>query len=241
MTCSGKTVRVVVFLAASVLVAGVPSLAAAPVQAVWSVPAKTVFAAAPVPPSLKAVESEAEDVVDFALARNRGEVAATAASLKVAANGSAAAALARYGVSSATITQLEQRADRVARLARRGSFVRIALAANAVSGLMADLYGHFHDRVPASVLALDYLDREAQLRSLVREPELVSVAVRQLASTWTPLRPKVIAAGGEREAEGYDRHVAAMKRLVRRGRKSVQAEAVHGLDLVDRLEQVFVR
>ena len=197
--------------------------------------------AAPVPSSLKAVESSAEDLVDFALSGDRRETAATAAKLTALAKGPAAATLRRSGVASAKIVELELTANRVARLAPHGSFVRVALAANAVSGLMPGLYAHFQDRVPPSVLALDYFDREAQLRSLARERKQVGVAVKRLASTWVRLRPKVVLAGGAASAAAYDKHVAAMKRLVHGALTNLREEAVHGLALVDQLEQVFMR
>jgi hypothetical protein len=228
---SGK--KRVAFVLATVL-AAVP--AAAPGQA-----AESPFAAARVPSSLVAVESSAEDLVDSALSRDRGAVTATAAKLRALAQGSAATALRRSAVPSVKIARLERTANRVARLAADGSFVRVALAANAVSGLMPELYAHFHDRVPPAVLTLDYLDREAQLRSLVRERRQVSVAIQQLASTWTRLRPQVVAAGGRKAVTAYDKHVAAMKRLVRGELKNVQEEAIRGLSLVDQLEEVFAR
>ena len=103
---------------------------------------------------------------------------------------------ARAGVAPAKIARLKRTASRVSQLAARGPLVRVALAANAVSGLMPELYAHFRDRVPPSVLTLDYLDREAQLRSLVLERARVDVAVKRLVSTWAPLRPKGVAAGG---------------------------------------------
>jgi len=229
------------FLVAIIFAVSLPGVAASPGHATKVPTTEAAFVEAPVPPSLKTVESSAEDIVDFALSKDRGGVSATAASLKAAANGPAAAALTRSGVPSAELAQLKARANRVAQLAGSGSFIAIALAANAVSELMADLYGRFQDRVPARILRLDYLDREAQLRSLARQKEKVAVAMRQLGPTWVRLRPKVIAAGGARQAAAYDRHVAAMKRLVRGAGKNVQAEAVHGLELVDQLEQVFTR
>jgi hypothetical protein len=197
--------------------------------------------AAPVPSSLRALESSAEDLVDVALAGDRADVTATARQLRALANGPAAASLTRAGVPRATIDRLRERANHVAGLAVNGAFVRVALAANAVSGLMPDLYGRFHDRVPPSVLALDYFDREAQLRSLVGERRRVAGAVKQLASTWTQLRHKVVAAGGGKEAAAYDKHVSAMRRLVSGPLKNVRDEAVHGLALVDHLEAVFTR
>jgi len=218
-------------LAAGILAGGV--LAGATVPA-----AKAASLKAPVSASLRAVESSAEDILDAALAGERGEVVAKAASLKAAANGPAAAALARSGLSSAKVGQLKQRANRVAQLAARGSFTDVALAANAVSQLMPDFYGRFQDPVPAPVLKLDYLDREALLHSLARQPVQVATTVKELERTWVRLRPAVIAAGAAKEAAAYGRHVVALNRL-EAGQKNVQAEADRGLNLVDQLEQVF--
>jgi hypothetical protein len=198
-------------------------------------------AAAGVPASLTTLESSAEDLVDVALEHDRGGVTETAARLKAAATGPAAATLRSAGVPSATIARLQARAQRVSGLAPRGPFIRVALAANAVSGLMATLYSRFDAPVPPSVLTLDYLDREAQLRSLVQERQKVNSAIGQLDSTWTRLRTSVVAAGGAEPARDFDQHVAAMKRLVHGRPAKVQAEAVHGLALVDHLEEVFAR
>jgi hypothetical protein len=198
-------------------------------------------AAAAVPPSLTTLESSAEDLVDAALAGNRAEVTAVAASLSRVARGPVANSLKRAHLRRATIRRLEARATAVDRIAARGSFTRVALAANAVSGLMPGVYRHFRDRVPPSVLTLDYLDRETQLRALAGERKRVTAAVRRLASTWRPLRRRVIAAGGAKPAAAYTTHVAAMTRLLKRTLKEVRAEAVHGLVLVDRLEAVFTR
>jgi hypothetical protein len=195
---------------------------------------------APVPASLKAAESSAEDIVDFALSGDRRSAVSAAASLQAAAGGPVGAALTRAGVPSAKVAQLWRRASRVVRLARGESFLAIALAANAVSQLMADLYARFQDRVPAAILTLDYLDREAQLRSLARQPDNVTLAVKELEPTWTRVRPRVVAAGGARAAAAFGRHVAAMKRIRPGAGKRMQAEAVRGLELVDRLEQVFL-
>jgi len=199
------------------------------------------LAAAPVPPVLKATESSAEDIVDFALTGDRANAIAAAAGLRAAARGSAAQALTKAGVPRATVALLRQRADRVAQLARSGPFIGIALAANAVSQLMADLYSRFEDRVPPSILMLDYLDREAELRSLAGQRAPAVMAVAQLGPAWARVRPRALRAGGAREAAAYTKHVAAMTRLVHGALKRLQAEAVRGLELVDELERLFVR
>jgi MoxR-like ATPase len=104
---------------------------------------------------------------------------------------------------------------------------------------MPALYAHFAAPVPTQILALDYLDREAEFRSLAREPARAALAVRELAKTWASTRPKVLAAQGAGEAAAFDRHVAAMTRLATGPGSALRAEAVRGLELVDELESVF--
>jgi hypothetical protein len=193
----------------------------------------------PVPASLDATESDAEDLVDVALSGRRADVVSGAGELAATANGPAAAALAHAGVPDAEIARLEQRARRVARVAHSGSFVSVMLASNAVSELMPDLYARFADPVPPLVLKLDYLDREAQFRSLAHQPAKVAEAARALRATWARVRPKVVGAGGAGQAAAYAAHVAAMERLDPAAAAKVQGEAVRGLALVDELEQVF--
>jgi hypothetical protein len=191
------------------------------------------------PDVLTDVESGAEDIVDFALSQDRSDAISVAAELKASANGPAARALTASGVPPREVRELEVRANRLARVARKGQFVQIALAANAISQLMPDLYAHFRNRVPPLILALDYFDREAQLRSLAHEPAKVSAAVEGLRTTWPRVRPKVRAAGGGKEVAAFDRHVHAMTGLRSGAANRVQAEAIRGLELVDELERVF--
>jgi antitoxin (DNA-binding transcriptional repressor) of toxin-antitoxin stability system len=193
----------------------------------------------PLPEILIDVESGAEDIVDLALSGDRGTAVSTAADLKSSAYGPATAALVAAGVPAADVSELRRRTSSVLRTAQKGSFVQIALAANAVSQLMPDLYARFQNRVPTLILALDYFDREAQLRSLARDPGKVVVAIAGLERTWPRVRPKVRAAGGAKEAAAFDRHVLAMTRLRAGTPRKVQAEAVRGLELVDELERVF--
>ena len=118
--------------------------------------------------------------------------------------------------------------------------MEVALAANAVSGLMPTLYAHFDVAVPTAVLELDYLEREAQLRSLAHEDVAAGSAVEQLRRTWQRLRPQVVDSGGQDEAARFAEHLAAMERLRReRDASGLQEEAKNGLELVDELERVF--
>jgi hypothetical protein len=195
-----------------------------------------------VPASLGKVESGAEDTIDLAHGGDRAEVVSTARALRRTAEGAARKDLRKAGVDPAQISVLRQRARLLETLAPRADLARVSLAANQISALMPDFYARYEDPVPPDVLKLDYLDREAQLRSLAGDRESVRAAVDELARTWTSLRPKVLDAGGDRVAGRFSRHVHAIKRLERApGDRELQKEAVTGLELVDELEQVFRR
>jgi hypothetical protein len=193
-----------------------------------------------VPSILTTVESGAEDTIDFASARNRAKVVATAHELRHAAERKAAATLRRAGVPEDVIATLKARAEAVDALAARAGFLRISLGANQVSALMPELYARYSDPVPPAVLRLDYVDREAELRSRAGDEAAVTKVVDELASTWAKLRPQVIDAGGREAAADFSRHVRAMERLGAASKSAaLQKEAGEGLELVDVLEHVF--
>lgn len=199
-------------------------------------------AAGPVPSALGETESSAEDLVDFARARNRSKVVKGAKELRRLAEVPAARALEKAHVSDAETASLQARARLVNEIAAHASFLRVSLAANQVSGLMPDLYAHFTDPVPPAVLKLDYLDREAQLRSIANDRPGTLRPIAQLSSTWKALRFEVVKANGKRTATRFSRHVAKMSRAARSfDRDAIRTEAVSGLALVDELEGVFRR
>ena len=195
-----------------------------------------------VPRSLGTVESGAEDTIDFAHADDRAKVVATTRKLRHAAEGPAAKDLKQAGVPADQIAELRALARLLEQLAPRGDFARISLAANQISGLMPDFYARYDDPVPPAVLELDYLDREAQLRSIAGDRSSARTAVAMLTTTWAGLRSQVLKAGGSQVAAKFTRHVAAMRRLAKGSDdKALQKEAVSGLELVDELEQQFRR
>jgi len=190
-----------------------------------------------VPRSLGTVESSAEDIIDYARAGKRAKVIAAAHVLDSTAHGRAAMDLRKGGVPEDRIALLAGRATLVKGIARRAEPVRISLAANQVSALMPEFYARFADEVPPEVLKLDYLDREAELRSLARDKAGVGGATAGLAATWAALRPRVSKID-RRLSLRFARHVAAMARLSPSS-AALRREAATGLALVDRLEGAF--
>jgi len=192
-----------------------------------------------VPASLGRVESGAEDTIDLAHAGYRARVISASRALAKTAGTRAAADLRKVRVPDAAIAALAGRARLLRSIAPRGEFARVSLAANAISALMPGFYARYRDSVPPAVLLLDYLDREAELRSLAGDPAAVPGVVGRLSVTWAALRPRVIDVGGRRVAARFTRHVAAMRRLRRGPAGALQREAAAGLELVDTLERQF--
>lgn len=243
-----RTTRgVAALLAASVLGGSAAAVAAgtgskdppSPPSKVAQIGAAKANRASTVPASLKRAETAAEDVIGYLEKGKPAKSRAEARLLKELVQGKAAGALRNAGVSRTKIKALQSRADRVEALSRgRASDLRVSLAANSVSQLMPGLYARYHDPVPAAVLRLDYLDREIQLRSQSKRPANVRAAVKDLGSTWARVRPPLVKAGGVKVARQYDRHIQALKNTT--SPASIQKEAVHGLDIVDLMEGVFL-
>ena len=202
--------------------------------------AEAAEVAGSVPASLGATEADAEGIVDVALSNDRAGLREQASHLKADAEQAASGALADANVPADDLRELRRRAANVDELAKAGKTLEVAIAANAVSGLMPALYAHFDVKVPTAVLELDYLEREAQLRSLAHEDAAAAAAVERLGRTWKQLRPQVEGAGGDDEATRFADHLAAMERLRRaRDASGMEEEAKKGLELVDELERVF--
>ena len=203
-------------------------------------PTSPAVAKKEVPTPVEATESGAEDIIDFAAAKNRSKVEAAARELVDVSKGEAAEALRSAGVAQERIALLQERAQSVGDIAGNASFLQVSLAANQVSELMPEFYGRYGAPIPPEVLELDYLDREALLQSRAGEDATVRKAVNDLASTWAELRRTVIDAGGEEEARDFTSHVESMERLAQGSNpRALQKEATRGLELVDGLEGVF--
>jgi hypothetical protein len=194
----------------------------------------------PIPHALRTAESSAEDTIDLALAGRRARVVAKADELRAVANGAAASALSKAGVSAGEIAEFRARAAEVARLAPRADLGGVALASNRAFALMPDFFAHYDSPIPPAVTALDHLDFEAKLQARAGHVAAIAPAVAQLDGTWTALRPDVVgAAGGSHVAARFDAHVARMHRLAARGGHAAATEAQRGLDLVDEIEAVY--
>jgi hypothetical protein len=111
------------------------------------------------------------------------------------------------------------------------------LASNPAFEMVPGFFARYRTKVPATVQMLDYLDFEAKLRATAGDDARRRGAVSGLDHTWTELRDEVVARGGTSAARSFDAHVRRLRAL-HAGPAAVR-EAQHGLDLVDRIEDVY--
>lgn len=194
-----------------------------------------------VPDSLSKAESAAEDSIDLILAGKRDKTIKSARTLDDLAQGKLADDL-EGNASKEELGELRARAAELARIAPDGEPLTVALAANHAFELIAGFFGRFETKAPGVVMLLDYFDFEAKLRALAHQIDPLRAAVDQLSKTWAELS-KALPAGDQAVAARtrFDAHVAAMTALLAVGTDfdGMAAEAEHGLDLVDELEDLY--
>jgi hypothetical protein len=196
-----------------------------------------------VPDSLSKAQSAAEDSVDLILAGKRDKTIKSARTLDDLAQGKLADDL--EGIASKEeLGELQARADELAKIVLEGEPLTVAMAANHAVELIAGFFGRFETEAPGVVWLLDYFDSEARLRALAHQIDPLRAAVDQLSKTWAELSPGLPT--GDRAAAArtrFDAHVAAMTSLVGAGTDfdGLAAQAAHGLDLVDELEDLYTR
>jgi hypothetical protein len=194
-----------------------------------------------VPAALQEIEGTGEDAYDRALLSDTAAVAADADKLDKAWKGFRATAIAD-GAAEADAKALDQAiAGLVAAAAVTPvDAISLARAANAVSGPMDELFALYDPKVPAPVLALDYLGREVALDGLADDPSAATPDIDAIEAGWGALRPQVIDAGGSKQAADYDQSIAAERSAVASGDAEMLVNTANAqLELVDALEKVF--
>ena len=192
------------------------------------------------PAELSAIESTAEDSFDTALAGDVASVRTQAKHLATSWKHFRPQA-EQDGVTKADLKAMDAAVDEfVTTAAGDPKPTQLARAANGVSGLMAKLYDVYHPAIPADVQELDYLGREVQLDAIDADLDQGAKDVDRLATTWKPLRSKVVDDGGKREATDFDRSISAERSaLSDMDSSALQSAAKTQLDRVDDLERVF--
>jgi hypothetical protein len=190
-----------------------------------------------IPQAVLDFEALAEDTYDKALSGDAGGVKAAAASMQSRWKKLRKTVL-RAGLKDASARSLDKSVARLASLsASPAGNLQLARAANAVTDAMDDIFALYHPKAPPELMTLDFLGRELELDA--RTPDLHAGAThrQELQSEWAGVRPKVIKAGGEKEATGVDDALAAAGRAIAQGDEAeLEKQAQAELELVDAIE-----
>ncbi len=182
-------------------------------------------------------EALAEDTYDKALSGDAGGVHAAAASIQSRWK-KLRKTVVRAGLKEASARALDRSVARLVSLsASAADTLQLARAANAVTDTMDDIFALYHPKAPPELMTLDFLGRELMLDA--RTPDLHAGAAhrKDLQSEWAGVRPKVIKAGGEKEATGMDDTLAAADRAIAQGDQAeLEKQAQSELELVDAIE-----
>jgi hypothetical protein len=193
-----------------------------------------------VPADLQNIEGVAEDAYDMALAGNWDNVAADAADLDAQWAAYRDQAL-NDGASESLTTSLENAIAGLASAAANSTEKAVvARAANAVSAPMPDLFALYQPTIPTEILALDYLGREIVLDGMEGDFWSATTDTDTTQATWDAVRRKVFDAGGDREAVDYDISITNIRHAIQdQDAAALITEANNGLEIVDRIENVF--
>jgi hypothetical protein len=189
-----------------------------------------------IPAPLLALEGAAESAYDQALAGDAAGYASSGRTIEAgwkAWRGEAASA----GAPASALSDMDLA---VAGLGGAVGAVPRGRAANAVSAPMEQLFETYAPTVPTALLVMDYLGRELVLDGMAGEFTVATTDVDRLAKSWAALRPKVLVAGGAKDAAAFDALIESLKGdVAASSATSLIRNANTALDLTDVIEKLF--
>jgi hypothetical protein len=190
-----------------------------------------------VPQAALDFEAQSEDAYDTALKGDLAGVRTAAASINALWK-KLRKIVVRDGLRTSSVQALDKSVSRLSSLSAASTDgVKLARAANAVSGTMDDVFELYHPKVPPTILTLDYLGREMVLDCKENALHSASVHLKALKAEWAGLRPQVLAVGGRKEAAQLDAALsAAEKAISSRDWAGIEKQAQAELELVDAME-----
>lgn len=181
---------------------------------------------------VNAIGTHGEDLYDAVSASQWSKAQTIVDSL-----GTASQSLGSAGVTGQDAQQLTPTVDSLRRLITSHQRAGAMEAANHVTYLAAQMSKTFHPATPAEVALLDYYGRELTIWSAAKNTAKLTQTSRDIQSTWTAVRPQVVAHGGTAQATRTD---ALVKEIAAARTPAMYARAATPLlDEVDALEKVF--
>ncbi len=189
---------------------------------------KAVAATLPLPVELDELESLAEDLFDLTLQARWSSAEKLILPLKEGV----ARAEASQSIEYRQMEEIIHRLDR----AIAAKDVKASELANELTRTVITASSTFTGPVPTEVALLDYHGRA--LRLSADDPIRAKVVKKDIETTWSQVKRRVIEAGGPTEAEQFDRLVSQSGTTESPAKLITLSTAI--LDQVDALEDVFI-
>jgi hypothetical protein len=185
-----------------------------------------------IPASLVDTGEFAENIYDFAKAKDWAKVAAkhkelAAVTRELAVELKSAAGNKRLEAALTALSKAIAAKDQQATMR----------AANELTLIAADLVEPFNPQVPADVTRLDHYGRELELGVTAKDTDRLKTTAEALRKTWDKVKPAVKSKGGDAEAKRFEALVTQV--IAARTVEDYSKLVTPILDEVDNLERVF--
>lgn len=171
----------------------------------------------------------AENIYDYAKAKNWTKAEAKLSSLEKSANDLKTANLAA--------PQLNETIGLIDKAVKAKNEIDAMRESNQATLLIADLTAKYNLKVPVEVTKLDYYGREIEIGAMTKDEAKLKQTAQAIRQTWNAVKPKMEAKGASKEAAKFESLVAQTEKAASIADYSKVATPI--LDEVDNLEKVF--
>lgn len=192
-------------------------------------PVETAKINAAPPQTLADAGEFAENVYDFAKAKNWAKAGEKLAGLEKTVNELKAKNLAA--------PQLVEATSSLAAAVKAKNEIDAMREANQATFLVADETAKYNLTVPVEVVKLDYYGREIEILAMTKDEAKLKLTAQAIRQTWNAVKPKMEAKGAGKEAAKFESLVAQTEKAASVSDYAKVATPI--LDEVDNLEKVF--
>lgn len=171
----------------------------------------------------------AENIYDYAKAKNWTKAEAKLTSLEKSVNDLKTANLAT--------PQLNETIGLIDKAVKAKNEIDAMRESNQATFLIADLSAKYNQKVPVEVTKLDYYGREIEILAMTNDEAKLKLTAQAIRQTWNAVKPKMEAKGAGKETAKFESLVAQTEKAASIADYSKVATPI--LDEVDNLEKVF--
>ncbi len=193
------------------------------------------------PASLNTLEADAEDIMDFAAQDSWERIQKDTTHMRAAWQMYLPQA-EQAGVSKQNQTAMTEALERLAAAVKAKEARATLQAANDVSAVVVELFALYNPQIPADIGRLDVLERQVILDVAAGDWAKAEQTLTETIKIWLRVKPSALEQKGDEAVADYDASLSAQTDgLKAKNVKKLTTEATNGLEIVDALEQVYIR